>query len=169
MVSRGCGYNGRMQNDDTREKLAKLINGIHVAMLTTVERNGELRSRPMGSQGVGDDGKLTFFTRRDALVVDEATSSPVNVAYSDIGKNTYVSVSGHALIDTDRAAIRALWKPEYKAWFPAGVDDPDIALLRVTIGSAEYWDAPAGVLVKLAELAKAVTGSDATIADHARV
>jgi general stress protein 26 len=158
-----------MQNDATREKLAKLIGGIHVAMLTTVEANGELRSRPMGSQGVGDDGKLTFFTQRNALVVDEATSSPVNVAFSDVGKNTYVTISGHAQLDTDRSAIRALWKPELKAWFPNGAEDPNIALLRVTIGSAEYWDAPAGVLVKIAEMAKAVTGSDAQIAEHAKL
>jgi general stress protein 26 len=159
----------RYDSDDSRGKLAKLINGIHVAMLTTVDASGELRSRPMGSQGLDENGKLTFFTRRDAEVVDEATSRPVNVSFADVGKNSYVSVSGHAELDTNRETIRSLWKPEYKAWFPDGVEDPNIALLRVTLGSAEYWDTPGGPLTLIAEFAKAVTGSPKPIGDHAKV
>jgi general stress protein 26 len=155
--------------DTTREKLGSLIDGIHIAMLTTVDATGELRSRPMGSQGLDDNGKLTFFTRRDSDLVDEATSRPVNVSFVDIGKNTYVSVSGHVQLDTDRALIRELWKPEYKAWFPEGVEDPSIALLRMTIGSAEYWDMPGGPLTRLAEFAKAATGSPRTFGEHAKV
>ena len=159
----------RYDSDDSRGKLAKLINGIHVAMLTTIDASGELRSRPMGSQGLDENGKLTFFTRRDAEVVDEATSRPVSVSFADVGKNSYVSVSGHAQLDTDRQTIRDLWKPEYKAWFPDGVEDPNIVLLRVNVASAEYWDAPGGPLTRIAEFAKAATGSTKPIGEHAKV
>jgi general stress protein 26 len=152
-------------------KLAKLIHGMHVAMLTTSAENGELRSRPMGSQGIDDDGRLTFFTSRQSSLVEEATQRPVSVTYADAGKNTYISISGWAELDTDREAVRAHWKPEFKAWFPEGENDPNTALLRVTIDSAEYWDAPAGPLIKLAEFAKAAAGGKTVIplGDHAKV
>jgi general stress protein 26 len=154
----------------SREKLASLIKGIHVAMLTTVEASGEFRSRPMGSQGLDDNGRLTFFTSLDSALVSEATARPVNVSYADTGKNTYVSISGHAQLDTNLETIRALWKPEFKAWFNDGVDDPNIGLLHVSVDNAEYWTTPGGPLTKLAEFAKAASGSaSARFGEHAKI
>ena len=158
----------RSDSDDSREKLAALIDGIPVAMLTTVDARAEVRSRPMASQGL-DGNRLTFFTRRDGVVVEEATNHPVNVSFCDIGKHTYVSVSGHAQVDTNRDEIRRHWRPEFKAWFAGGVDDPDIVLLHVVVGSAEYWDAPGGVLTRLAEFAKAATGGAMPVVEHAKL
>jgi general stress protein 26 len=160
----------RYDSHDSREKLASLIDGIHVAMLTTVDANGELRSRPMDNRGLDDDGDLTFFTHRDATLVGEATHAPVNVSFADAGKSAYVSISGRALLDMNRAAIEKLWKPELKAWFAGGIDDPTIALLRVTIDSAEYWKTPGGPLTKLAEFAKAATGNaPGALGEHAKL
>jgi general stress protein 26 len=40
---------------------------------------------------------------------------------------------------------------------PEGKDDPDIAVLRVDISQAEYWDAPSSTMLHLWGYAKAVT------------
>lgn len=57
-----------MQNDAERnehiKKLGELITDIKFAMLTTVEQDGSLRSRPMATQQVEFDGDLWFFHRR---------------------------------------------------------------------------------------------------------
>jgi general stress protein 26 len=151
------------------DKLSTLIDGITIAMLTTTEADGQLRSRPMATQAMTPEGDLLFYTRRDAPKVDEAEHRPVNIAYADAKGNTYVSVSGNALLDTDPAEIRAHWKPELKAWFPGGVEDPQIALLRVRVERAEYWDAPHGPIVQVLEFVKAVTGSPSSIGDHATI
>jgi hypothetical protein len=46
----------------------------------------------------------------------------------------------------------------YRIWFPRGLDEPDIALLRVEIESAEYWNPKAGWLSELAtRLRSAIT------------
>jgi general stress protein 26 len=158
-----------MQRSPEFDKLAGLIDGIAIAMLATVEADGELRSRPMATQAMTADGDLLFFTRRDAPKVGEATHHPVNVVYADTKANTYVSVSGNAVLDTDKAEIAAHWKPELKAWFPDGVDDPQIALLRVRVTRAEYWDAPHGPIVRILELAKAATGAPVSFGDHGTV
>jgi len=163
------GDNSAMQRTHEFDKLAGLIDGISIAMLATVEADGELRSRPMATQAMTETGDLLFFTRRDAPKVGEATHHPVNVVYADTKANTYVSVSGTAALDTDRSEIAAHWKPELNAWFPDGVDDPQIALLRVHVVRAEYWDAPHPAMVKVLEFAKAVTGAPVSFGDHGTV
>lgn len=59
----------------------------------------------------------------------------------------------------DKEKAKELWKPLLKAWFPKGLEDPDLALLKVSVESAEYWDAPSSKMVQIAGIAKAaVTG-----------
>lgn len=53
------------------EKLNEMLDGIGVAMLTTVEPDGSLRSRPMAAQQFSTDGTLWFFTHAEAPKVRE--------------------------------------------------------------------------------------------------
>jgi general stress protein 26 len=150
-----------MERETTRgdavKKLGELIKDIEFAMLTTVEEDGSLRARPMQTQGSEFDGTLWFFTHAREPKVEEVEREPhVGVSYSKPEDNCYVSVSGTARIVRDRAKIEELWNPALKAWFPKGSDDPDIALIRVTVEHAEYWDAPSSTFVQLAGFLKAV-------------
>jgi pyridoxamine 5'-phosphate oxidase like protein len=56
----------------------------------------------------------------------------------------------------DRQKIEELWNPIYKAWFPKGLEDPDLALLKVEVQEAEYWDTPSGKMVQLIGFVKAI-------------
>jgi general stress protein 26 len=38
--------------------------------------------------------------------------------------------------------MRAHWNAWVELWFPQGVEDPDLALLCVTVDRSEYWEAP---------------------------
>lgn len=139
------------------KKLGELIEGIEFAMLTTVEEDGSLRARPMQTQQVDFDGTLWFFTHATAPKVGEIERERhVGVAYSKPEENRYVSVSGTAQTVRDRAKIEELWNPALKAWFPKGLDDPNIALIRVSVDHAEYWDAPSSAFVHLVGFVKAV-------------
>ena len=132
------------------EHLARLIRGIKVAMLTTASADGSLRSRPMATVEAEFDGTLWFFTRADAPKVEEVQhEEQVNVSYVVADDQRYVSVSGRAVLVVDREKINELWNPLYKAWFPQGLDDPQIALLRVDAEKAEYWDARSSAMVQL--------------------
>ena len=145
-------------------KLAKLIKGIKFAMLTTAMPDGTLRSRPMATQQMDFDGALWFFTYYSSGKVDEIRSDQhVNVSYADPSDNRYVSVSGRAMIIRDRKKSEELWTELHRAWFPKGLDDPNLALLRVDVNEAEYWDSPSSKVVQLAGFVKAmVTGKPAT-------
>ena len=138
-------------------KLAELIADTEFAMLTTVDADGSLRSRPMAVQPREFDGDLWFFTQASAPKVDEVErEEEVNVSFARPDKQHYVSVSGKARVVRDRAKIKELWSPELKAWFPGGSDDPDLALLRVSAERAEYWDSRSSAVSHLIGLAKAV-------------
>jgi general stress protein 26 len=150
------------------EQVAELIRGIRVAMLTTVDGDGELHSRPMATQDVDFDGTLWFFTAADSeKAADLERDARVNVSFSDEGKARYVSLFGAARLVHDRRKMRDLWTPLLKAWFPGGVDDPELALLEVTVTGGEYWDAPSSRLVRLAGMVTgALTGGGMPAGEH---
>jgi general stress protein 26 len=144
-------------HDEAIKKLAELIADTRVAMFTTRAADGTLRSRPMATQQTPFDGVLWFLTgRRTDKTVEIEHEAEVNVAYARPDDQEYVSVSGRAHVVDDRAQARELWNPLHKAWFPQGVDDPDLRLIRVDVTGAEYWDASSSAMVHLIGFAKAV-------------
>jgi general stress protein 26 len=160
--------------EDTRhESIAKLkgfIEDIDFAMLTTIN-GGQLRSRPMSTQKFEFDGDLWFFTSDQTHKVDEIEKdNRVNVAYSKPEDNVYLSVSGRAQLVKDKEKIEELWNPILKAWFPEGLDDPTLSLLKISVEEAEYWDSPNSKIVQLVGFVKAlVTGTPADGGDHGKI
>ncbi len=154
------------------QKLARMIKDIDFGMLTTVDDDGTLRSRPMSTNGnVEADGDVWFFTYGGSHKVLEAQQNPqVNVAFSDPKHQNYVSLSGTASLVRDKAKIKELWQPSLKAWFPDGVDTPDIALLKVTAHKGEYWDSPASPIAHAIGLVKnLVTGGGSNVGEDKKV
>ncbi len=147
--------------DDIRT-LQKLLEGIEFAMLTTADERGELHSRPMATQQLDDEGVLWFFTARSSHKAAELDEDHhVNLSYSAPTKSTYVSVSGVGTLVDDRSTAEKLWNPMFKAWFAEGLEDPDLALLRVQVTRAHYWSSPSGKLVQLLGFVKAaITGKE---------
>lgn len=160
--------------EDTRQesigKLKAMLEDIDFAMLTTIA-GGKLRSRPMSTQEVDEKGNLWFFTSEDTHKVDEIEADDrVLVAYSKPEDNTFVSVFGRAKLVKDRDKIEELWNPIHKAWFPEGVDDPKLCLLKISVEEAEYWDSPNSKLVQIAGFMKAlVTGHESDGGKHGKI
>lgn len=143
-------------------KLWKMIKDMRFGMFTTRHENGHLHSRPMTTQnrGTDTDDVLWFFMSRSSEPFADLQREPqVNVAYADPSSDTYVSVAGTAEPVEDAGRKRTLWNTATEAWFPNGPDDPDVALVRVRITHAEYWDVHESKVVQLLKMARsAVTG-----------
>jgi general stress protein 26 len=100
----------------------------------------------MATQKQAPGADIWFVTDIDTAKMDELTFDPhVNLAYYKDSTREYVSISGIARISQDRARIRALYRPDWKAWFGdqggernGGPDDPRIALIEVEAQSATY-------------------------------
>jgi len=152
-------------------ELARLVDGITVVMVTTVAADGVLRSRPLLLERLQPDGSLTFLTHLSSQKVAElAGDARVNVAFVGAKGDRYVSVSGTGTIVHDPVRMHEMWNPTYRAWFPKGPDDPDSAILTVTIDRVEYWDVPSSRLVRLWGVARAIaTGEVAEAGDHEQI
>lgn len=161
----------KQQKHPELDKVAAMIGEIRFAMMTTAEDDGTLRSRPMSTLEIDEDGALWFFTAQDSPKVEEAARQRhVNLSYARLDKQDYLSVSGSAETVRDRKRMEELWTPWIKPWFPEGLDDPNLVLLKVQIVQAEYWDAPGSKVKRLYGLAKAVaTGKHDALGDHRKV
>jgi general stress protein 26 len=146
----------------------RLVDGITVVMVTTVASDDLFRSRPMLLECVESDGSLTFLTHLSSQKVEELERDPrVNVAFVGERGDRYVSASGVGSTKRDGARIQQLWKPTYRAWFPGGAEDPDIAVLTIDVQRVEYWDVPSSRLVRLWGAMKALaSGQPAEAGDH---
>lgn len=164
--------NDRGQTRTHQEKIEvmrELIKDIDIAMLTTMDQDGTLRSRPMGTQQTEFDGDLWFFTRVDTGKVAEIQrDSQVNVSYAKPGDNRYVSVSGRATLLNDQAKMDELWDPIYKVYFPEGRDDPRLRLIKVHVDKAEYWQSE-DLISTIIGFAKAMAGQESDIGENEKI
>jgi general stress protein 26 len=147
-------------HSEATKKMWSMMKDIGFAMMTT-EDGDNLRARPMVAAQKEFDGSLWFYTRASSHKVDEVQGDQrVGVTYAQPSNQEYVSLSGKARLVRDKAAITEHWQESMRTWFPKGTDDPDIALLRVEVTEAEYWDAPNSKMVHAYGYVKAVlTGS----------
>jgi general stress protein 26 len=162
----------KQTRENDLEKLRELVKDIDFCMLTTVDEGGDLHSRPMSSNGdIDQDGDTWFFTNASSHKVSEIAKLPkVNVSFADPDNQRYVSVSGTAQLVRDRAKIDELWRPEFKMWFPEGKDDPEVALLRVNLEKAEYWDSPSSTIgYALSFVSSIVTGKEPDLGENKKV
>jgi general stress protein 26 len=158
------------KREESVARLKELLEDIDFCMLTTID-SGQLRSRPMSTQQAEFDGDIWFFTDDNTHKIEEIKKDDrVCAAYSKPGDSTYVSVSGRAEIVRDRAKMEELWSPIPKAWFPEGLDDPHLCLLKVTAEQAEYWESSSGKVVQLLGFVKAIaTGEQADWGENRKV
>lgn len=161
----------KLQKDEQLDKVAQLIKEIRYAMLTTLGSDGSLHSRPMATLQFDDNACLWFYTGIHSSKIDDlAARKKVNLAYARTDKQDYLSIVGTAEVVHDRSKMEELWTPWLKPWFREGLDDPELALLKVRVEQADYWDAPDSVALRLYGLAKGMlTGNTDALGEHGSV
>jgi general stress protein 26 len=141
-----------------RDTVAKVMRETRIAILTYEDDAGRLVSTPMGTQDFEDPSTVWFITEADSYKVAAITARPrVNVAYaSDAG---WVSLSGTAALNRDRAKLDELWDVSATAFMSGGPGDPNSALLEVTGETAQLWESP-GRLGFLVDMVKGIVGRE---------
>ena len=164
MVSSPAGRN------EAQAKLWSMIKKIKVAMMTSWDGKA-MHSRPMHGYQEEFEGKLYFFTRHDSGKTDEIGHfDKLNLAYVDIDDNMFVSLAGRGRLSYDRERMRKYWSPMVGAWFPKGLDDPQLALIEVDVDRAQYWDSTSSSMRYLWEVAAAnLTGREPSLGESAKL
>ncbi len=108
--------------------VSKLIDDIPIAMLTTVEADGALASRPMAALEMDAQGVFWFFTDLRSSKVEHLRV--VNLSFTDAARAIYVSLSGRGEIDVDRGRIQRLWTAFARSH--AGLSTPTLLARTLT-------------------------------------
>ena len=85
---------------------------------------------------------LWFFVGKDNRI---AGGGQAMAQFVSKGHDFFACMSGTVTQDNDRAMIDKLWNKQVEAWFPNGKDDPNLALVRLDIDSAELWESDISV------------------------
>lgn len=146
-----------MKNEKNIAILKEMAEKVRFCMFNTLTPNGHFHSRPMSVAKVEEDGSLWFFTNEYSPKSKEISKeNEVNLGFSDPSNNTYLYVNGKAELVDDMARKEAYFSPAVKAWFPDGVKDPALILVKVVPAVAEYWDNSSSKMVVLFNMLKAI-------------
>jgi len=154
------------------EKLVEMMKGVRVCMLITKEKDSEnLSGRPMNISKIDNDGTVWFFTKASSPKTEEIEESKkVSIAIVNESSNNYLMINGLATLVNDKTKMKELWSSILKAWFPLGLDDPDMSLIKVTPKEVNYWDSSSSKMVVLFNVLKAiVSGKEYEEGEHGKI
>ena len=128
-----------MADKDTPQEVAdKFIAKLKDSPFVMIGLNDGNHSEPMTAQ-IDDDqpNTLFFFAGKDNRI---AGGGGAMAQFVGKGHDFFACLAGDVSQDNDRGQIDKLWNKQVEAWFPEGKEDPNLALLRFDIDSAELWE-----------------------------
>lgn len=132
-----------MEKLEAIRRVRELISGLQIAMLTTVDANGELHTQPLAMHDIDDDACIWFFTKRSSAgPICDGNTCKCHVTLEDSRGSRFIAMAGTAEVIDDPEREHALWTPTMRAYFPEGVDGPDLVLVKFCVENVEYWDNP---------------------------
>jgi general stress protein 26 len=160
------------EHNQNIEKLIEMVKDVRICMLITNEKNAEnLSGRPMSITKIDYDGTMWFFSKKASYKVDDIEESKkVSIAISNESSNNYLMIHGMATLVDNKIKMKELWSSTMKAWFPLGLEDPNIILIKVTPTEVNYWDGSSSKMVVLFNMLKAiVTGKEYEEGEHGKI
>lgn len=142
------------------EKIRQLAKSARVCFFGTTHGSPPLDVRPMTVQEVDVVGNLWFLSARSsALNKDIARNPKVQLLFANPADSEFLNLQGFATIHDTKAFREKYYTPLAKTWFPGGVNDPELTVIRVMPREGHYWDTVYGKAVTLLMVAVgAVTG-----------
>lgn len=131
-----------LQGEQALDKVQELLKLFPIAFMITVSK-GELTARPIGIVGDNSkfDGTLWFITdKRSRKVAAIESGALTTLLFQNDKEGSYLQLAGRAHVVDDRARLKVLYTTLQRTWFPNGVDDPDITLVRFDADEGNYWD-----------------------------
>lgn len=152
-----------LQHQQATRKLKQFVEDVNICMFTTLTEACELNTRPMATARVDEDANIWFFSnefRGNKAIVDFSEDQTVYLLYAHPGKDVYVNLIGNCEVVYNRDKMKELYNPVIKAWFPDGLNDPDMCLLKVRAKEAHYSNNKAGKMKGYLNMLKAIVSSE---------
>ena len=151
----------QLVGEEALKKLRELLEHFPIAFMVTTT-GGHAHARPLGVTGKAEefDGTLWFITDRRSHKIDEiADGAETSLTFQNDERGTYAHMRGHAAVVEDHEHLATLYTTDQRTWFPDGLDDPNMTLVRFDVHDADYWDGHNSMVRKaVAFLKSVVTG-----------
>ena len=150
---------------DPKKLLWKELEDTRAGMLGIVGSGQHFQ--PMSHHADEAGRKLWFLTKRSTdLFKAIGPGSTAHFVLVAKGQDFHACMSGPITEEMDRAKLDEMWNPIVGAWFE-GKDDPDLAMIVVTLDSAALWASTSSSARFAYEIAKAnMTDSDPDVGVH---
>ncbi len=160
-----------LTGDEAIAKVRKLLQNFRAAFFVTgLSRRTHPHARPLALQGDLSvfGGTLWFFADQRSPKIHELSADPtVSLFFQSDADSCYMQLDGSAAVVQDRPKMRELYTPALKTWFPEGLGDPNLTLVRFDAVSGSYWESPGGVLQALTAFAESVVSGTPGKSGHA--
>lgn len=143
-----------MERNRTNEAAVERMRGMAVAanvcMVITTSEDGGRNNRPIAATKIDDQGNCWFFASKSSgKLKDLAHNNKLQLVFANPDQDHYLEVHGIACVVCDEQEIAEKWSPLVTEWFPGGLQDPEVCLVRVDVTSVFYWDAAAEGIQRL--------------------
>lgn len=150
----------KKSNRKDLKTIAETIEEAGVCMITTVDHNGGLSSRPMIVQELDEEGSLWFFVLTNSNLMNEIRRIPVvNITFT-AGKKIFISALAIGYEAFDKEKMQQLWDPAFKKLFHSGSDADEITILKLDLQEVEYWGTPHSPVFRIVDFVRNITGDE---------
>lgn len=122
-------------------KAAALLDSVSVATLTSINEDGYPRTCLLTKYRNHGFAEVYFITskrsERNGKAAHFEKCPKASVCYFSGGDS--VTLIGHVEFITDRQARESIWREEDRRFFPKGLDDPKLRLLKFHTIEATFW------------------------------
>lgn len=124
--------------------VARALSRFEPAVLLTSDGLGAIHAP--GSAADGSDPRLYWFLAdaRTLLDWESHRRQVVTLSFQSPDERVYLTMSGRAEVVTDHDAAASMWRPAFKRWFPGGLGDPRLLLVRFATYDAEFYQTSSG-------------------------
>ena len=151
----------RLKDQEAIKKFKELAEEVSICMFTIMDDDCNLSSRPMFTSSVDEEGNVWFFTNEFSEKISELSrDNLVHLIYSHPVKNIYVDVKGTCSVIIDKTKMQELWSSRLEAWFPEGLDDPRLCLVKVSTETAHFWNHSSSKMGLLFHMIRSITKGD---------
>jgi general stress protein 26 len=132
------------------DTLKKMVQGLDICILITTDIEGQRHNRPMAAIKIDDDGNAWFFVSKSSgKLKDISVNNKLQLVFANPATDVYVEMHGVGSAVCDEEEIKNNWSPLVTQWFPGGIQDPEVCLVRLEVINVFYWDEKAEGIQRL--------------------
>ncbi len=128
-------------NEAAVRQMNELAGTSNICMLMTTDASGKRNNRPMAAVRIDEDGNCWFFASKSSgKLKDISINNKIQVVFANPDTDAYLEIHGEGSVICDEDELKRNWSPLVNTWFPDGIKDPEVCLVRIDVTSVFYWD-----------------------------